>query len=275
MLLEGPPGTGKSTLLRAIARELGIGFEFVEGNAELDAGPAGRALRPGPGARRRVRRRRVRGRPARGSAPVRFVAVRRGAEPRARGDAQRAGLGDERARDHRAAARHARSRARLPSGGGDESVRRDRHRAHLVRDLRPRVPARRGLSGRSRRDGDHPSATNPTSTRPGSSRPSSWCGSPANTRMSASARRCVGRSTCVRWRASLGDVRSLPARDDRACRSTPRWSPCRAGSGFVRAASRNPEAIITELWQQVFESPANELDDPGKAPAPTGAKPAG
>ena len=35
MLLEGPPGTGKSTLLRAVADELGIGFEFVEGNAEL------------------------------------------------------------------------------------------------------------------------------------------------------------------------------------------------------------------------------------------------
>ncbi len=35
VLLEGPPGTGKSTLLRAVADELGIGFEFVEGNAEL------------------------------------------------------------------------------------------------------------------------------------------------------------------------------------------------------------------------------------------------
>jgi MoxR-like ATPase len=35
VLLEGPPGTGKSTLLRAVAHELGIGFEFVEGNAEL------------------------------------------------------------------------------------------------------------------------------------------------------------------------------------------------------------------------------------------------
>jgi MoxR-like ATPase len=35
MLLEGPPGTGKSTLLRAVADELGLGFEFVEGNAEL------------------------------------------------------------------------------------------------------------------------------------------------------------------------------------------------------------------------------------------------
>ena len=35
VVLEGPPGTGKSTLLRTAAAELGIGFEFVEGNAEL------------------------------------------------------------------------------------------------------------------------------------------------------------------------------------------------------------------------------------------------
>jgi MoxR-like ATPase len=35
ILLEGPPGTGKSTLLRAVAEELGVGFVFVEGNAEL------------------------------------------------------------------------------------------------------------------------------------------------------------------------------------------------------------------------------------------------
>ena len=35
VLLEGPPGTSRSTLLRAVADELGLGFEFVEGNAEL------------------------------------------------------------------------------------------------------------------------------------------------------------------------------------------------------------------------------------------------
>ena len=35
VVIEGPPGTGKSTLLRSVADELGVGFEFVEGNAEL------------------------------------------------------------------------------------------------------------------------------------------------------------------------------------------------------------------------------------------------
>lgn len=35
VLLEGPPGTGKSTVLRALAAAIGVGFEFVEGNAEL------------------------------------------------------------------------------------------------------------------------------------------------------------------------------------------------------------------------------------------------
>ena len=35
LLLEGPPGTGKSTVLRAIAEAAEAGYEFVEGNAEL------------------------------------------------------------------------------------------------------------------------------------------------------------------------------------------------------------------------------------------------
>jgi hypothetical protein len=35
VVLEGQPGTGKSTLLRAVADGAGLGVEFVEGNAEL------------------------------------------------------------------------------------------------------------------------------------------------------------------------------------------------------------------------------------------------
>ena len=35
MLLEGPPGTGKSTLLRQVASGREIPFVMVEGNAEL------------------------------------------------------------------------------------------------------------------------------------------------------------------------------------------------------------------------------------------------
>ncbi len=38
VVLEGPPGTGKSTLLRSVAAQTDTSFVFVEGNAELTPG---------------------------------------------------------------------------------------------------------------------------------------------------------------------------------------------------------------------------------------------
>ena len=89
VVLEGPPGTGKSTLLRAVAASTGRPFHFVEGNADLTPEPADRPLRPGPGAQPRVPARRLRRRTARRGAAGRGAALPRGAQPGARGDAER------------------------------------------------------------------------------------------------------------------------------------------------------------------------------------------
>ena len=105
VVLEGPPGTGKSTLLRAVADGAGLGVEFVEGNAELTparlVGHFDPALVLEAGYKPEIF---VDGAADHGAAR-RPAAVHRGAQPRPRGDAQRARRRAGRGRDPRAAAR--------------------------------------------------------------------------------------------------------------------------------------------------------------------------
>ncbi len=73
---------------------------------------------------------------------------------------------------------------------------------------------------------------------------------------------------------SLSEVRELPVAD----RAVSLDAALVALSGRIRVREgchRDPESIITELWQQVFEAPQDLDGDAGKAPAPIGATPAG
>jgi len=58
VVIEGPPGTGKSTLLRDIARHAGKAVVFAEGNAELTS-TFDWTIRSCPGTGGRVRTRRL------------------------------------------------------------------------------------------------------------------------------------------------------------------------------------------------------------------------
>jgi MoxR-like ATPase len=48
ILLEGPPGTSKSTLLRAITAQWGVPFVLVGGQRRADARSPDRPPQPGP-----------------------------------------------------------------------------------------------------------------------------------------------------------------------------------------------------------------------------------
>ena len=54
LLLEGPPGTGKSTVLRSLTRHAGIPLAMVEGKRRDDTPEDARLSRPGPGAQPRL-----------------------------------------------------------------------------------------------------------------------------------------------------------------------------------------------------------------------------
>ena len=153
VVLDGPPGTGKSTLLRAIAADSGRGMEFVEGNAELTParliGHHDPALVLDGGYRAGGLDRRAAGHRDAG----RLAAVPGGAQPDPRGDAQRPDHRDGRARAGRPAARADRRGRRLRARRRDEPVRCDRHRAREPGDRRPHVPGRDRLPRRGGRAG--------------------------------------------------------------------------------------------------------------------------
>ena len=69
---------------------------------------------------------------------------------------------------------------------------------------------------------------------------------------------------------SLAEVRGRPLTD----RSVSLDAALVALSGRVRVregSARDPESIITELWEAVFEPVETPTPEPGKATAPTGA----
>ena len=162
--------------------------------------------------------------------------------------------------------------AGLPAGGGDEPVRRDRHGPHLGRGVRPGVPARRRLPVGERRERHHPPGGADRRPRSGVGRQGRRTRAP-HPHPSRSARRIVGarRDRHVRGGVVAGRRAWHLARRPATCRSMPRSSRCRAGSGCARARPAPPTTSSASCGDRCSPPSHDGSGDEGKAGAPTGA----